>query len=64
MPIVHITLAAGRSNEKKSALAKDITHALMLHCNAPAEGINILFEDVEHDQWIVGSDIIDESVGN
>ncbi|MGI9511904.1 MAG: tautomerase family protein [Anderseniella sp.] len=60
MPIVRITLAAGRSSEQKSALAKDFSQALMFHCGAPAEGINILFEDVELEQWIVGSDAIDE----
>lgn len=64
MPIVRITLATGRSNEQKSAVAKDITQALMLHCGAPAEGVNILFEDVELDNWIVGSDAIDEPASN
>ena len=54
MPIVRITLAIGRSNEQKSAVAKDITQALMLCCGAPAEGVNILFEEVEFENILKG----------
>lgn len=58
MPIVRITIGAGRSPEQKSALARDITHALIRQCGADAANINILFEDVELDHWLVGSDAI------
>ena len=60
MPIVRVTMGAGRTPEQKSALARDITHALMRHCAADAANINILFEDVELDHWLVGSDAIAE----
>lgn len=60
MPIVRVTMAAGRTQKQKSALARDITDALMRQCGADAANINILFEDVELDQWLVGSDAIAE----
>lgn len=57
-------MAAGRSREQKSALAKDITQAVIRHCGADAANINILFEDVELDHWLVGSDTIVEQMDN
>ena len=60
MPIVRVTMAAGRSKEQKTALARDITEALMRRCGADASNVNILFEDVELDHWLVGSDVISE----
>lgn len=60
MPIVRVTMAAGRNKEQKSALARDITEALMRRCGADASNVNILFEDVELDDWLVGSDAISE----
>ena len=50
MPIVRVTMGAGRTPEQKSAVARDITKALLRHCGAEAANINILFEDVELDQ--------------
>jgi 4-oxalocrotonate tautomerase family enzyme len=64
MPIVRVTMLAGRSREQKSALAKDVTHALVHRCGADAACVNILFEDVELDHWIAGSDAIAQSEGS
>ena len=61
MPIVRVTMGAGRTPEQKMAVARDLTEALMRHCGAEAANINILFEDVELDQWIVGNDAVDWS---
>jgi phenylpyruvate tautomerase PptA (4-oxalocrotonate tautomerase family) len=41
-------------------LARDITEALMCRCGADASNVNILFEGVELDHWLVGSDAISE----
>lgn len=58
MPIVHVKMAAGRTQSQKTALARDITDALMRRCDAAPENINILFEDVPLEHWLTGSDAI------
>lgn len=58
MPIVHIKMAVGRTQSQKTALARDITEALMRQCDAAPENINILFEDVPLEHWLTGSDAI------
>ena len=61
MPIVRVSLGAGRSQAQKRCVAKEFTEALMRHCGAEPENINILFEDVPLEQWIVGTDTVDQS---
>jgi 4-oxalocrotonate tautomerase len=60
MPIVRVSLGARRSQEQKRALAKDFTEALMRHCDAEPKNINIIFEDVPLDDWLVGTDTVDQ----
>ncbi|MCV2871585.1 4-oxalocrotonate tautomerase family protein [Defluviimonas sp. WL0050] len=61
MPIVRIAMLAGRSQEQKKALAKDIAEALIRHCAADPSYINILFEDFVQGHWLAGDDMIDKS---
>lgn len=60
MPIVRVTMAAGRTNEQKAALARDITASLAERCNADPSHIYVLFEDVPPDEWMVGGETITE----
>lgn len=64
MPIIRVTLAAGRGREQKSDLARDITQVVMKNCKVDAVNINILFEEVELEHWLLGSDTITETTGN
>lgn len=57
-PIVRVALGEGRSQEQKRAVAKEITEALMRHCGAEPAAINIIFEDVPLDQWLLGTDTV------
>lgn len=59
MPIVRVSLGAGRSQEQKRAVAKDFAESLVRHCGAEPRNINIIFEDVPLDQWIVGTDTVE-----
>ena len=60
MPIVRVSIAAGRSSEKKQAMAKEITETVARHCDVHPEHVYVLFDDVDPDDWTVGGDTITE----
>jgi 4-oxalocrotonate tautomerase len=45
MPEVIIELAQGRSLDQKRALVKDITDAIVRHCDAPADAVTIIIHE-------------------
>ncbi len=58
MPIVRVSMAAGRSEAQKQTVAQEITETLARHCGVHAEHVYVLFEDVSPDEWIVGGQTI------
>lgn len=55
MPIVRIELYSGRTAEQKAACARDVIEAVARHLNAPAEGTQVVFIDVDKGSWIMGA---------
>jgi 4-oxalocrotonate tautomerase len=51
MPVVHIYMYAGRSKEVKSELVKRISKDFEDVANIKPESLNILFHDVEKQDW-------------
>ena len=51
MPIVHIYMYAGRSKEIKSELVKRISRNFEEVANVKPESLNILFHDIEKQDW-------------
>jgi 4-oxalocrotonate tautomerase len=51
MPVVHIYMYAGRSKEVKSELVKRISKDFEDVANIKPESLNILFHDVEEQDW-------------
>ena len=60
MPIVRVTMAAGRTDAQKQAAAKEITQTIARCCSAHAEHVYVVFEDVAPDNWTVGGQTITE----
>ena len=60
MPIVRVTMAAGRTAEQKQDAAREITETIARCCNAHAEHVYVYFEDVSPDEWTVGGVTITE----
>ena len=54
MPYVSVQMLAGRSIEQKRELAKEITDSFVKICNAKPEGVYVVIEDVEKENWAVG----------
>ena len=49
MPIVQVSLLAGRTAEQKKAMAVEITDTINKHSGAPKEVITVMFSDIERD---------------
>lgn len=60
MPIVHIMLMQGRSEEQKSKAAAAITKALNEHLNATPDHTNVVFQDVAPANWAIGGALLSE----
>jgi 4-oxalocrotonate tautomerase len=51
MPVVHIYMYRGRSKEQKSELVKRISKDFEDVVNVKPESLNILFHDMEKEDW-------------
>ena len=51
MPIMRISLWAGRTEEQKAELAKALTDTMVKVTNVPAEAVTIMFEELPKENW-------------
>ncbi|HWP57737.1 MAG TPA: tautomerase family protein [Candidatus Acidoferrales bacterium] len=51
MPVVHVYLYKGRSKEIKKELVRRITNDFQEVANIAPESLQILFHDMEKDDW-------------
>lgn len=51
MPVVNIQLLSGRSKDQKAKIAKAVTDALVDIAGAKPQGVQVIFSDVEKDDW-------------
>jgi 4-oxalocrotonate tautomerase len=54
MPTIHVELFAGRTVEQKRALAQALTEATVRTLGGSAEGVDIVFVDVQRHDWATG----------
>ena len=54
MPMVQITMLAGRTAEQKRKLAQRITDGLVEEAGTPREGIMIAFQEVSKESYASG----------
>ncbi|KZU76166.1 2-hydroxymuconate tautomerase [Lactiplantibacillus plantarum] len=54
MPIVHIDLIAGRSQEQLKNLVKDVTDVVSKNTGAPAEHIHVILSEMQENRYSVG----------
>ncbi len=60
MPLVEITLVAGRTPEQIRALISAITEAVEASLNAPKESIRVIVREVPATHWAAGDETIAE----
>lgn len=51
MPVVTIQLISGRTKEQKAKLARAITDSIVDIANVKPEGVQVIFSDVEREDW-------------
>jgi 4-oxalocrotonate tautomerase len=54
MPLVHIELVAGRSQEQLKQLCADVTSAIVKNTGAPAEHVHVILSEMAKDRYAVG----------
>jgi 4-oxalocrotonate tautomerase len=51
MPILRVSLWAGRTKEQKAELAKALTDAMVKVAKVPPEAVTIMFEELPKENW-------------
>ena len=51
MPVVTVQLWKGRTVEQKRKLAKAITDAMVEHADARADGLHVIIQEYELENW-------------
>jgi 4-oxalocrotonate tautomerase len=54
MPIIKVEMFAGRSREKKRALAKALTDAFVESCGGTPQSVQIVIADIAKEDWGIG----------
>ena len=54
MPLIHVTLFAGRTAEQKRAFAQALTEAAVHSIGATPESVDVIFTDVQRVDWATG----------
>ncbi len=57
MPTIHVELFAGRTVEQKRALARALTEATVATLGGSADGIDVIFTDVQRHDWATGGQL-------
>lgn len=58
MPIVHIELVEGRTQEQKNAMVKDVTEAIVKNTGARKEAVHIVITDMEKGNYAVAGETL------
>lgn len=65
MPVVTVQMWKGRTTDQKRKLAKAITDAMVEHAKANADGLHVIFQEYELQDWaragVLGVDRKDKS---
>jgi 4-oxalocrotonate tautomerase len=57
MPTIRVELFAGRTVEQKRALAQALTEAAVRTLGGSADGVDVLFYDIERHDWATGGQL-------
>ena len=58
MPLIHVHLAAGRSDDQKQALLAAITDAVQRSVGAPVESIRVWITEFQPTEYMVGGSLL------
>ncbi|PDS62447.1 4-oxalocrotonate tautomerase [Rhizobium anhuiense] len=61
MPILHLQMHPGRTNDQKRAFAREATKAAVETLACPPESLEILITEIAKDSWAVGGKLKSEA---
>jgi 4-oxalocrotonate tautomerase len=61
MPVIHVEMWPGRTNEQKQEIAKAITEAFVNIARTTPEATIIIFSDVAKENWAQGGRLASQS---
>lgn len=60
MPLIHIELLAGRSEEQLKKIVEDVTRDVARDANVPEERVNIVLTELAHNRLAKGGKLVSE----
>jgi len=54
MPVIRVTLNAGRSAKQKREFAEAVTEAFVRICGSTRAAVNVVYEDITPENWVTG----------
>lgn len=60
MPLVHIELIEGRSQEQLNAMVKDVTAAISKDANVPADRVHVILSEMQKNRYSVGGKMVSD----
>ncbi len=51
MPFIRVSMYKGRTKEQKVQIAREITEVMTRVANIPAEATQIIFEEIDRENW-------------
>ncbi|MYA60638.1 MAG: 4-oxalocrotonate tautomerase [Chloroflexi bacterium] len=61
MPVVHIHMFEGRTDEQKSAVVKGVTEVLADAAGAPADATTVVIHETKRSNWAEGGVLASEA---
>jgi 4-oxalocrotonate tautomerase len=58
MPLVHVHMAAGRSDDQKRALMTAMTDAMVEHLGAPRESVRVWINEFPSTDFMAGGELL------
>jgi 4-oxalocrotonate tautomerase len=54
MPLAHVFMLQGRTDEQKKAVIEKVTQAIMEAVSAPRENVRVIIQEIPKTQWGIG----------
>jgi len=58
MPIIHVEMLEGRTNDQKRTLASELTDAFIRSCGGDASSVRVVMRDVPPENWAIGGTLV------
>lgn len=60
MPLIHIELLAGRTEEQLKKIVEDVTRDVAKDANVPEERVNIVLTELAHNRFAKGGKLVSD----